>query len=748
VARRGTAKTSRAEAEEAEWLIVAEDFEPITERGVEAVFSVANGYFGVRAAIEEPNTASNPLLIVAGIYVPARGAARQTLLTLSDPARLDITVDGQHLEIAQVETIAHVRELDMRRALSKRTWVFADGEGRRWRWQSFRLASASHPDCYLYSLQLYPEEGEPARVLISFPTGVIVTHESAGQETELLGAEDVSAPHLLRGGSMVRAARTWVVDDSVAAAVRREEPLVISAVNRVVPVAAGGPQQDCVFDDVLAGHQRLWEERWKIADVPLVGDPRLRQAVRFAAYHLLSSAADVDGRFSIGPRDLSGRAYHGHIFWDTEIFVLPFLTFAWPEAARSCLLYRHHTLRAARNRAKESGYEGAMYAWESTDTGEDVTPPFAVLPSSKAVRILNGEQENHISADIPYAVVRYWRATGDDEFMRRYGAEILVECARFWRSRVSPEGGTYSIHNVIGPDEYHENVNNNAYTNAMARWTLLEAADCLERLQQPYGEDGRALAKRLGVKGDEPNEWREVADRIVRSTFYDDEVVPEFEGFLDLDEIDVECYRRAGIPLDIAVGHDAVQKMQAVKQPDVLMALLLLPHLWTEASARRNLDYYEAITTHTSSLSPPIHALLAAWLRNDELCRFYLEKSIDIDLGASFRGSAAGIHVGSLGGLWQAVVFGLGGLKFSHDALEIDPFLPSSVDSLGFSFFWQERRVQMRIADGRVRIGVEGEPCEVRVNRQRRLVSPEAPESFDFDPGLTYWAATREKDGN
>jgi kojibiose phosphorylase len=741
---RGPAEVSQVTAEEAEWLIVAEGFDPIVERGVEAVFSVANGYFGVRAAVEEGNPASNPLLIVAGTYVPAGPPARQTLLTLSDPAQLNITVDGQLLEIPEVETLLHVRELDMRRALSRRLWVFVDWEGRRWRWESFRLASASFPDCYLYSLQLSLEEGEPARLVASFPTGVVLSHESTSQTTEVLGAQDATTPHLLRGRSTVQAARTWAVDGSVAANVKQEEPLVINAVNRIVTVSRV-LEQECAFEDVMVDHQRLWKGRWSIADVAPAGDLRLQQAVRFAVYHLLSSAAVVNGRFSIGPRDLSGRAYHGHVFWDTEIFVLPLLSFTWPEASRSCLLYRYRTLGAARNRAKELGYEGALYAWESTDTGEDTTPPFAVLPNGHVIRIMNGQQENHISADIPYAVIQYWKATGDDEFMRRYGAEIIVDCARFWRSRVSPEGGMYSIHNVIGPDEYHDNVSNNAYTNAMARWTLIEAADCLEQLRQADAESAEALTRRLGLKGDESTEWREVAERIVRSTFYEDEVVPEFDGFFDLHAIDVESYRRAGIPLDIAVGHDAVQTMRAVKQPDVLMALLLLPDLWTEASARRNMDYYEEITAHTSSLSPPIHALLAAWTRNDELCRFYLERSVDIDLGDAFRGAAAGIHVGSLGGLWQAVIFGLGGLKFSRDALEFDPFLPSSVDSLEFSFTWQKRLVRVKIADGRLELRVEGEPCLVRVNREQRLVREEAAEQFAFDPQMTYWAAKFEK---
>ena len=222
-------------------------------------------------------------------------------------------------------------------------------------------------------------------------------------------------------------------------------------------------------------HEKAWEDKWSIADAKTGGDDRLQQASRFATYHLLSSASVNDGRASIGPRALSGIAYHGHVFWDTELFILPFLTFAWPEATRSCLLYRYNTIAAAQQRAKSYGYEGTMYPWESTDTGEDRTPDFVSLPDGSAVRVLNGEQENHISAAVPYAVMHYWRASGDDDFMLRYGAEMLIECARFWRSRASPSNHAYAIRKVIGPDEYHEGVNNNAYTNALARWVLLQA---------------------------------------------------------------------------------------------------------------------------------------------------------------------------------------------------------------------------------------------------------------------------------
>lgn len=735
------------ESEEATWSLVSEGFDPLNERGVEAVFAVANGHFGVRAALEEGNPASNPMVIVAGIYLPTNLPAQQTLLTIPDPSTLFISADGVNFSMSTVRTNVHFRHLDMRGGMLERIWSFTDRHGRSWRWQSLRAASAVRPELYLYQLMLTLEKAEaPTRVVITLPNAVdLMGSNRRGQEVLAATAEE--AADLVQTDLFLQGAPARVEDASISAIVHPGEPLILDMVSRIVPQEKPErPDGDVPFPLLTQEHEKAWEDRWSVADVKVGGDDRLQQAVRFATYHLLSSASVNDGRASIGPRDLSGVAYHGHVFWDTEIFILPFLSFVWPEASHSCLLYRYNTLDAARQRAKSFGYEGAMYPWESTDTGEDRTPDFVSLPDGSAIRVLNGEQENHITAAVSYAVMHHWRATGDDDFMLRYGAEILVECARFWRSRVSPSNHSYSIRKVIGPDEYHENVNNNAYTNAMARWTLLQAESYVSSLRKSDPEAARELMQRLGIKNDEPRGWRHVGELIVRSTFLKDEVVEQFDGFFSLQPVDVASYLRAGVPLDIAVGHDSVQKMRAVKQADVLMAIRLLPELWTEASARKNVAYYEPITAHTSSLSPPIHALVAAWVRDDALCRKYLEQSRSIDLEPPFRGAAGGVRLAAQGAMRQAMVFGLAGFKFNSDSIGFDPFLPSSIENLDFSLLWQRRRIDVRIRrDNLLEIKVDGAPCPVRVNMEERVVGPGEWQPFSFDPAVTFWSAIGRK---
>jgi kojibiose phosphorylase len=735
--------------EEATWLLLAEGFDPLNERGAEAVFALANGHFGVRAALEEGNPASNPMIIVAGVYLPTSLPAGQTLLTLRDPSILFVTVGGVNINMSSVRTREHIRELDLRHAIAKRSWSFIDRQGRPWRWQSRRVASAVRADLYLYQLSLTLEDGEePAEVVLALPNAAALV-EGGISDSGRLAATAEGTPDLVKAALSVHGAHADIRNGSIYARLHSGKPLVLDMVGRIAPGDGDGTHwQPPSFNILIKEHERAWNERWEVADIQIEGDDSLQRAVRFAGYHLLSSATVNDGLTSIGPRDLSGIAYHGHVFWDTEIFVLPFLTLTWAEAARSCLLYRYRTLGGARLRARSLGYEGALYAWESTDTGEDRTPEFAILPDGSAARVLNGEQENHISGAVPYAVMHYWRATGDDAFMLQYGAEILFECARFWRSRVSPMDHSYGIRRVIGPDEYHEAVDNNAYTNALARWTLLAAESYLTGLRESDPEAAKALMRRLGIHADEPREWRRVGERICRSSFLEDEVVEQFDGFFGLNPVDVASYLRAGVPLDIAVGHDAVQHLRCVKQADVLMAMRLLPDMWTEASARKNLTYYEPMTAHTSSLSPPVHALIAAWLRDDALCRRYLEQAMNIDLVHSFRGAAGGVRIGSLGALRQAVTYGLAGFKFSAEGIAFDPFLPTPITALSFSVTWRQRRINVHIGAGNtLEVKVNGAPTRVRVNREERIVEPRRPQSFPFDPEVTFWSATGRKGG-
>ena len=730
------------------WVLRRDGFDPHVERGIEGAFAVSNGSFGVRAAVEEGSPASNSMVLVAGVFVPAAAPAGQTLLTLPDPALAAMSVDRQPLRMSAVETSEHWRELDLRTGEVRRSWMFVDERGRRWQLESLRAASAADPDVYLHRLAMrIVEDDDPAAVSLRFvDVAALATRRSEqgqGGVVRIVTSGEVPGLSVVRTERDVRA-RCTAQEGELAAQVSGGAPLVVESMTRFGADAHG---EGAGFAEALAAHRDAWRKRWDGCDVAVEGHKALQTGVRFALYHLLSASAVNEGRTSIGARNLSGEAYHGHIFWDTEVFMLPALAFSRPDAARSALMYRYRTLDAARERARSLGYRGALYPWESTDTGDDRTPASAKLPDGTMLRILNGEQEHHISAAVPYGVMRYWRASGDDAFMRDYGAEMVFECARFWAGRVTPADGGYSIRKVIGPDEYHTGVDNDAYTNAMASWTLRTAAALAG---DGNGEvvGAERLIRKLRIEPREADEWRAAAGAITRASFIEDRVYEQFDGFFALDDVDVASVRQAGVPIDMALGFDAVQRSRAIKQADVLMTAALAPDLWTEASLRRNFAYYEPLTAHGSSLSPPMHALLSAWLRDSERCRAYLDETVAIDLGDGFRGAAGGVHVAALGGLWQAVVFGLAGFKFSRERIEFDPFLPDGVTSLGFMLQWQGRRVDVRIGRNVLDIGIDGEPCPVRVNHDERIVEQGQRASFLFDPTVTFWSSKRRKDAS
>ena len=264
---------------------------------------------------------------------------------------------------------------------------------------------------------------------------------------------------------------------------------------------------------VLAEHEAAWASRWQCSDVEVDGDAAAQQALRFAIYHLNSAANPADEHVSIGARALTGDDYHGHVFWDTEIFLLPFYILTWPEAARALLMYRFRTLDAARAKSARMGWRGALYAWEFADTGAETTPEQVIGPDRQVIDILCGTEEQHISADVAYAVWQYWQATGDEGFLRDAGAEILLETGRFWASRAQSEADGYRhIRDVIGPDEYHQHVDDNAFTNVMARWNIRRAIDVAALLRERWPECWTSLSSRIGLDDTELNQWKSAAD--------------------------------------------------------------------------------------------------------------------------------------------------------------------------------------------------------------------------------------------
>jgi trehalose/maltose hydrolase-like predicted phosphorylase len=464
------------------------------------------------------------------------------------------------------------------------------------------------------------------------------------------------------------------------------------------------------------GVQAAWQRRWDASDVLIEGDNELQKAVRFAVFHLTSAANPEDERVSVGARGLTGDAYFGHVFWDTEIYLLPFYVTVWPEAARALLMYRYHTLPGARAKADAMGYKGALYPWESVDTGEETTPEQVVGPAGETIDILTGKMEQHISADVAYAVWQYWRFTRDDDFFLRAGAEILLETARFWASRaVAETDGKRHIRHVIGPDEYHEDVDDNAFTNVMARWNIARGLETMDLLRERWPNHATALREKLALDEDELADWRDAVGRIVTGLDPATRLYEEFAGYHKLEPIDLSLYADRKMPIDVVIGRERTQRSQVVKQADVVALLALLPDEFPGAAANANFRYYEPRCAHGSSLSAGIHALVAARLGETETALRFLRQAAAADLELD-PNSAGGIRIAGLGGVWQAIVLGFAGLKLKDDTLCVEPKLPPQWRSLSFRVCWRGRSVAIRIAGRTVQATlVDGERMEMRI---------------------------------
>ena len=743
------------------WVIGHEGYNVLTESAVESRLAFGNGFLGMRAArsVSRGPTwvswlgyirwASWPRCYVAGLFdMPNTEPPVPALVPIADWSRIRILLDGEPLLASEGEVVAGTRKLDLRRALLASAWTHRTPVGITIIGHELRLLSLADRAVGLQLLRLeLDRDGVDVRLEASFALaglgmepmrlepdlgawrteGTRKRVAMAGTATLRLGGEPLAPDREFplrwawRWRSVPGQAAEFDRLISVARGNTREEDPAPSAEAALARSRALG------WRAVLAAHEAAWDARWVASDISIEGDEESQQALRFAVYHLTSAANPGDDRVSIGARGLTGDAYFGHVFWDTETYLLPFYTTVWPAAARALLMYRFHTLPAARAKAARAGYKGALYAWESADTGVETTPERVAAPDGTVVDILTGKMEQHISADIAYAVWQYWRATGDDDFFLQAGAEILLETARFWASRaVAETDGKRHIRHVIGPDEYHEDVDDNAFTNVMARWNIARALEAMDVLRAWPGRIAE-LRQKLALGEDELADWRDAISRMVTGFDPASGLYEQFAGFHALEPLDLGDYAGIAAPIDVVIGRERTRRSQVVKQADVVALIALLPGEFPGTMAVTNFRHYEPRCAHGSSLSAAMHARVAARLGYAELALRYFRETAALDLDPD-PNSAGGVRMAALGGLWQTVMFGFAGLDLMSDALGISPKLPPQWRSLTFRVCWKGRIVAISIAGGSVQATlVEGEAIEIRISGATHKLTADAP---------------------
>jgi len=519
------------------------------------------------------------------------------------------------------------------------------------------------------------------------------------------GVSVAAVDRFVADGAQVTVDRVAVYDASGDSLPSKED-----AITRVRSCVALG------FEGLLAEHRRAWTERWEDADIVVEGDDDLQRSIRFGLFHLMGSVPD-NGEAAVGARGLTGTSYSGHVFWDADTLTLPFLSATHPDSARAMLEYRIRRLPAARAAAAQLGRQGARFPWESAHSGMDVTPTSARDRTGKTVPIRTGQLEEHIVAQVAWAACCYIDWTSDTAFRRGPGLNLMIETARYWASRVREEPDGAHIYGVIGPDEYHEPVDDNAFTNVMARWNLRRAADAV--LDEETDSQMTVEALR----------WRAVADRLVDGFDPDSGIYEQFAGFYRLEPLIVaEVAPRRPIAADLLLGHDRTSEAQVVKQADVLMLHHLVPHEVETGTLEPNLAFYEPRTAHGSSLSPGIHASLFARARQYDRALNALRMACRMDLEDLTASTSGGLHLATMGSVWQALVFGFAGVRPHGGRLVIDPRLPDSWTGIELRVRYQGHRTRLRLehdqlsieTDGTIPLTVEG--VEYDVGPQRLIL--------------------------
>ncbi len=758
------------------WLLAEEGFTLAREREIESLLAIGNGYVGNRGSLAEGSPLSAPATFAAGIFMHPPSPSVPELLVLPDWTGVRICIEGQPLSMQEGQVLEHRRVLDLRQGVLWREWRHRDPNGRVTYLKAFRLASLADRHLLVQWLVLRPENYGGR---VSFESSIeLAPHLESFVPSDWKTRRGAERPNVLplalhtpgRDHKVAMAVVSQLLASAGPSGTREievEERYVVERfgfsaevgteyeLHRVVsiytsrdvekPFGTAVAHINRVFPSGLraaaAAHTAEWDSRVAKADVQIEGDDFLQSSLRFAEYHLISAANPEDSRVSIGARALTGEAYKGHVFWDTEMYMLPFYIYTHPESARALLLYRHETLAAAREKARSAGFAGAMYPWESADTGEETTPRAIITPAGEVIRVLNGEMEIHISADIAFAVWQYWQATGDDDFFLRAGAEILLETARFWASRGTMEAdGAYHIRHVIGPDEYHDDVDDNAYTNLLAAWNLRHGAET-PRILQRWPEVWRELRVRLHLEEAELTAWSRLADSMFNGFDPETRLFEQFSGYFNKEAIDLKSYEPRSAAMDVILGHGKIQQTNVIKQADVVMALYLF---WDDFSAdvrATNFRYYEPRTAHGSSLSPAIHSLIAARLGYMALAQRYLRQAAEIDLRNNMGNASGGVHAAALGGLWQAIVFGFAGVRTRTDGIEFSPNLLPDWHRLSFPLEWRNRQLRVSIEPNSIRVRVRGsDSVTLHLPGSDAVALPEHEYSSDrFGQGWSSW---------
>jgi alpha,alpha-trehalose phosphorylase len=756
-----------------EWRVIEARWTDQYSRRAESALALSNGYLGVRGCQDEGAPVTAPGTFINGFHETwpivhaedAYGLARtgQTMVNVPDATVIQLYVDDEPLYLPTARTPEYLRVLDMRNGVLTRRLTWSTPSGKHVTVRSTRLVSLEHRHVLAVSYEvttdlrapitissrvvnrtndLQPSHVDPSRHLdprLGTRIGRRILEPLLADETDgrlVLGYRTASSgmtlamavDHEIEVPSPHEVAVSADPDRSeFVLTVDAEPDTPIRMVKYVTYQTSRGASIDDLavrcrhtldrvrrtgFTALLDAQRANLDRFWDRADVTVedtVRHPvRMQQAVRWNLFHLAQATWRAEGA-GIPAKGLTGDAYDGHYFWDTETWVLPFLAYTQPRIARNLLRFRHSMLPSARARARELKVRGALFPWR-TIRGDEASAYYQA-----------GTAQFHLNADIAYAIRRYLDVRADDGFIAETGAEILVETARSWIDLgFYGEDDRFHIHGVTGPDEYTAVVDDNAYTNLMARLNLNFAATTMRRLEEERPEDHRRLADDLRLDPAELDEWTRAAERMYVPHDPTRNITPQDATFLSHERWDLDATPAEEFPLLLHHHPLTIYRRQVLKQADVVMAMFLLGNEFTPEQKRRNFEYYDPITTGDSSLSASIQSIVASEIGDERAACRYLDLAVLVDIADVAGNASNGVHIASAAGAWMGLVFGFGGVRDFDGQLTIDPRLPARFRSLGFSLRFHDRQVRLQITHECERYELtEGEPLAVVIRGRR-----------------------------
>ena len=702
------------------WEIIYDELNPEQLNHEETVLMTGNGYLSTRGSIPVRYHGENIATFVHGLYDDIAVSFTE-LVNIPNWTSFQIQIDGEKLDLQSGELVAVKHVLDMKLGTLYLDFVWKNSKGQETRFHFERFASLAEIHLLCQRLEITPlNYSAEVEVIVSLDGK---TDNLGFQHWEFLSQEynkeifsiELKTKKTAITLAMSQSLRTtgltpisteyWNLEQHPSKRLvfngKVDEKISIDKLTTVYtsrdlsnPVQAAKElllkNKQTQWEKLSEQNEKAWKKEWAISDVIIKSKDDAQLMVRFSIYQMLICAPRQDDQVSIGAKTLSGYGYRGHVFWDTEIFLLPFFILTNPKVAKNLLSYRWHRLEGARAKAKKGGFKGAQFPWESALTGDEVTPTWVThyKDPSKLVRIWTGDIQIHITADIAYAFIQYWEMTGDDEFMLDCGIPLILETAQFWSSRLEwePGKGKYVITDVIGPDENHEHVDNNAFTNYSAKWHLRMASELYHWLKKNHTVRAKRIAAQIGLTKEDVNRWESMSKNIYLPELTEGGVIEQFEGYFNLVDINLDEYKDRTQSMQEIFGIEESNQTQVLKQPDVVTMLYLFRKEFAKDVIEANYEYYNRRTDHEygSSLGPSMQSLVASMTgRKGEAYEHFL-RSAKADL-YDIRGNVKdGIHAASLGGIWQAVVFGFSGLRFEDGILSTSSILPEPWEYLAF----------------------------------------------------------------